>query len=625
LALHAWSLPVGWRRHCANLALVLACLLVSVPFLLPVHYFPLPLFYAEWLAFALGLAVVIPALAAGWGAPLAVAPMAVGLLALALIIAAQQALGRIAYAENALLGGCYVLWAALLIGAGAQLRRLGGERCLAALLAALAVGGVLASVLGFVQYYQVETPWGRIVEVTRLQAGYMFGSVGQRNTFSDYVACGLVALLFLCARGSPRGARYDALYSGAAALSAALMAAALALAASRTSLAYAVIVVLATLAAAWTHRDAARRMWPAAAVALCVYALVQYLALHTTFLTGPQGAPNTPLGHLSAELATGQDYRPQLYARAWHAFAGRPLFGIGFGELGWNMYWQAAGLAPPVLPKVIDHHAHNLVLQLLAEFGVAGLAVLAVPAAMWGKAQFARGLALERMGALFVLAVLFTHSMVEFPLWIAQFLGLFALLVGLAAPPSFALRDERAARATRLGLLAIAAAGVLLAGRYFADYRDFESWFLGVENKERTGIPTTGDDLNALLAHDQSLLAPYLDRVASESIAVDAYALADKLALNTRVMHAFPIPTVAGRQGLLLELAGRDPEARRTLRAMALLWPEDAHKLLPQLQRLARQYPDRFAPLEGYLREVLRAEGYLKNAQENATGGRDAP
>jgi len=595
--------PGQWRTRCAFLGLFAACLMVTAPFLAPYHYYPLNLFYAEWAAFAIGLAFMLCVFAAGAGRPVDIPQFTVGLFALVLVIALQQALGFIAYPEVAILGGCYVLWAALLVLAGAQMReQLGEVRVLAWLLGALALGGALAALAGFVQYYEVETPWGHVVDVQALQVGYMFGTVGQRNTFSDYISCGLVAAVVMYGRRSLGMPVAIALVS--------LLCAALALAASRSSFLY-MLVLVGTTAALRGAPTVFRRAWPLTAYALLAFALVQMISAGSGWLNGPQGAPNTPIAHLATELAGGENYRPLLFQKAWRAFLSAPVLGLGFGNLGSSMFWQAADLAPPVLPKVIDRHAHNVVLQLLAEFGLAGLAAMAVPALLWAKSQLrpapqVSAGAAERAGAYGVLAVVAVHSMVEFPLWIAHFLGLFALLVGIE---SWRPATVHRARAMRAGVLILVLGGMVIAAKYLRDYRDFEGWYLRLEAKERAGIQASGADLTALMAfHDRSLFSRYMERVASEALPLDGTDLDNRLALNSQVMSAFPVPALAGRQAVLLAFAGKDDEARRALKAMALLWPAEAQSFLGRLEELARGDQARFTGLVEYLSGIIAQE-----------------
>ena len=109
---------------------------------------------------------------------------------------------------------------------------------------------------------------------------------------------------------------------------------------------------------------------------------------------------------------------------AW--VAGRhPWLGVGLGGVG-----QAALLAPTA-PANSTPYGHNSVLQLLAEFGLAGVPLLA--AALWGLARLLRaGWSSERALVLAV-AVLPLHNLVDFSLYAPEVLLPWAVLAGTLA------------------------------------------------------------------------------------------------------------------------------------------------------------------------------------------------
>jgi len=194
-----------------------------------------------------------------------------------------------------------------------------------------------------------------------------------------------------------------------------------------------------------------------------------------------------------------------------------------------------------------------------------------------------------------VLAVIGLHSMVEFPLWHANFLGMFALLFGAASSGGATVTPTRLRRGL---LLVVVLAGGLTARGVWSDYRSFERWYLAVEtNLARGGTPGSGDLDDLMKLREGSLFGPYFERIASEAIAIDEEGLGDKLALNTQVMRAYPMPSVVLRQVALLALSGRDDDARRTLRAAATLYPQWTREWLPTLEKLAGDRPARFSGL----------------------------
>jgi hypothetical protein len=197
------------------------------------------------------------------------------------------------------------------------------------------------------------------------------------------------------------------------------------------------------------------------------------------------------------------------------------------------------------------------------------------------------------------------HSMVEFPLWYSTFLGLFALLFGLLSPASAELRMNALRRGA---LVAVLGAASLVAGKALGDYRAFEQWFLRLEAEGTRGSLAEIKGVDALLAQQgDSLFAPYFERLLSAVLLVDEEGLADKLALNSQVLRLYPVPSVVERQIELLALAGRVEEAARMLRAAARIYPEWTASLLPVLERLARERPERFAPLLASARADLAA------------------
>ncbi|HEX9687148.1 MAG TPA: hypothetical protein VGA25_15005, partial [Burkholderiales bacterium] len=215
----------------------------TVPLLQPYHRFPLTAFYSEWLAFALGLAAATPLLAREpWGDAkmpfIAIAP-----LGLAVVLALQVALDRVPYAEQALTGGLYLLWAALMALLGHALaRRLTLDSIATTLAWFLLVGGIFHAVTGLVQHYDVSTPFNFLV--AHKGGVFVHGNLGQRNHYAACVTLALASAAYLYGSGRLKGA----LAAGCAALFLAV----LALTGSRSPWLY--LVALTALALLLHHR-----------------------------------------------------------------------------------------------------------------------------------------------------------------------------------------------------------------------------------------------------------------------------------------------------------------------------------------------------------------------------------
>src|SRR6266853_966674 len=172
---------------------------------------------------------------------------------------------------------------------------------------------------------------------------------------------------------------------------------------------------------------------------------------------------------------------------------------------------------------------------------------------------------------------------------------MFALLFGVTSPRGAAVASTRLRRGL---VLVVALAGGLTARGVWSDYRSFERWYLAVEAKlARGGTPGSNDLDDLMKLREGSLFGPYFERIASEAIALDEKDLGDKLALNTQVMRAYPMPSVVLRQVALLALSGRDADAVRMLRAAIRVYPQWTRKWLPTLEKLAHDRPARFSGL----------------------------
>jgi len=582
-----------------RLCLALCGLLVSAPFLNPYHGYPLFTFYTEWLAFAIGLAALAAIAVTPSRNALPLPGLCIGLFLMTALLVLQAALGQVAYPLRSATGALYTSWAGLLVVLGAWLRSELGEAAVSRTLQWwIGAAGLLAAASGFVQYYHVALPAiGAYVAMQPINA--MFGTVNQPNNFADYLGCAVISIAFLHAR--------NALALLPALLVALPLAAGMALSGSRGSWGYfAIALAIVPLLRVGGHPPEAKRVLRLACFALVVFLLVQILNLYTGVFVGPEGRPSSSGERLMRYLdvgATGErPIRLQLFLYAWLMFLSSPLLGVGFGEYAWRAFELAAGLGGGS-PPGLDRHSHNLFLQLLAETGIVGLSCIAIPLAHWFWRMPWRALTPDRCWMIGVLAVIGLHSMVEFPLWHANFLGMFALLFGAASPGGASVAPTRLRRVL---VLVVALAGGMTALGVWSDYRSFERWYLGVETKiARGGAPGSSDLDDLMKLREGSLFGPYFERIASEAIAIDEEGLADKLALNTQVMHAYPMPSVVLRQVALLALSGRDAEAVRALRAAATVYPQWIRKWLPTLERLAADRPARFSGLLDLARAEL--------------------
>ncbi len=581
-----------------------------LPFLNPYHFYPLTNFYTEWLALALGLAALAPLSVGRFWDEVEIPTPTLWLLGFAALLLLQLVWVDIAYPEFSLLGALYVIWAALLLWLGRVLAKSCGREQVALWLAAMLVlGGLLNAGAAALQFYFDDPRFSLVVASLGATKGGAYGNFGQNNHFADYLTLALISALYLHIKGR--------LAWPTTAACAAIFLYALSLSGSRATGLY----LLAALTLSLWYRAAAdaprlRRAALAMAVLMALFGLVQYamsrygLAIRP-WPAGAAYAPVTPIDRFSRELAhgllpqTGESalgIRIYMWNQAWLMFLRAPLLGVGFGQYAGVFFEQAAELSRYHIPNY-DRNAHNALMQLLAETGLVGtgLVCAGLGAWLWG---LRRRLALdaESWWMLCLLAVLFIHSMVEYPLWHANFLGVAAILLGIGCERSLRLHLSAL---SRFAFPVMVAAGMFALGSVLHAYRDLELlMYPRVLPKNREEVVARNEALLEL--HRDTLLAPYVEMTYAGIIVADRNNLQDKLALNRRVLRLLPVPELAYRQVLLLGLNGERAAALLQLDRAAAVFPLRLKQFVAEAEKAAREEPDALGEIARKAREKLK-------------------
>ncbi len=546
--------------HQARIGLFLVGLMWVFPFLYYRHQYPLTTFDQEWWCALLGvLAASIGMLLDPdcWKSPqiprIATLPAALILLALL-----QSALGLIVYFDQALLYILYLLFALLLMALGVHLRdRLGFDRMAFLLAVFLLLGAELDAVIGVLQHFHWRTPFDTVIVKAYAT---VYGNLAQANHFADYIALGLISLglLFQLRRVNV----------AAVVLLVLPLLFVMTLSASRSSWLY--LAAMALLA------------WRSGAVMLqryCLMLLAGFVLMHGIVELLPGGI--TTWQRFAGEDGSG-GIRLYLWHEAWLIFKQSPLLGAGFGQFAWQHF-----LLGPILHRTnitgLYDNAHNLIFQLGAETGIAGLAVFFTALAAWFHGLMRIEMNPARWWAYSVLAVLCVHSLLEYPLWYSYFMSIAAVLLGAL--------DERRYRLRGVGAAPLAV--VLLAGM-FALYQ------LRAGYQEIKGMLVTTPASGAAFERDfmvmrgKSILSPLADFFASSYIEVNADHLDEKLAFNGKVMRFMPVAEPAYLQAYLLAQDGRMDQAKSAFEQAYWSYPYEDQK---QLVKLADKDPAHFAAL----------------------------
>lgn len=551
--------------------LALSCL----PFLVFAHTNPIPSFYVEWVAGALGLITLLSLFAKPTVAleiP-RIVWLPLGLSALALL---QNALGLINYSSQAMLAVLYLIWAVALMLATRRLAQAWGTQRLTIWLAwAVLTGGLLGAFIAILQFAAIDTGLFFIVRPPR---GVIYGNLTQVNHFADYQAVALASLLYLLAQGHLR-LRFAAPFG-------LLLLTSLALSGSRSAWLY---LLAFTASAFWFFRrhkiPEARLLLIAALTALPFFFGLQLGLDALGVLTATHRL--TDLSGFSIRIALWQD--------AWSMFTEAPWLGVGYQQYAWQHFLHILDGSSPFasLPDYegrYAEHAHNIALHLLAEFGAAALPLLA-----WAGYCFL--IALRNIASptqwwlVALLAVLGIHSLLEYPLWYAHFLGVAAVLLALADPKPYRLAIPPASQ-QRLSVLFMALGTLALAMLWFG-YVAIEQMALAWRS-ERTPQTVSLIRHNLGAAQAATFLEPQLDAfLAGLPVEVkEQEALDQRVALSAKVMRQMTNATIVYRHAAWLWLAGQKAESLALLDQAARAYPASRAQNVAELRRMVTSYPE---------------------------------
>ena len=534
-------------------SLLLAGAMCVLPFLIPYHQLPLLSFYPEWVAAALGVVAVAVALATGAFPSVPIPAPARWLIGFALYLAICAAARDAAYPQMTLWAIAYVSYAVLMIWLGAHLAKTIGLARTAELLAACILVGALANAMaGIVQFYG-RPVWLEDL-IADLRGNRAYGNIAQPNLYANYLALGQAALLFLWVRGR--------IGRGVTACLAAWLVWASVLSDSRAALLFVLwFAAVGTLAAQRPPYDDMRRLRAAtfvlAAATLAAFAVVP--RLNELFGLGPAAAG------MDGRWFGGAGFlRWPAWLLALRLFAGAPVIGVGIGEFAGAAF--DAGI-PRAMADTFEvwTSPHNLVLHLMAETGAIGAVLVLSGIGAWCWQAWRCRRATPEPAIWWIVAAVgveLIHSLIEFPLWSAHFLGVAGLLMGAltGVRPSDGMRAQTAGTVGRpVAAVGCAALAVMLA----LGVRDY--WRLDVTRATGAGgtlaAAAATQDVHTLRELTSGVLTPLAEFWLCIGAPLNRDDLDLKLRWSAKVMRYFPSNAIVGRRAVFLALDGREKEA----------------------------------------------------------------
>ncbi len=533
----------------------------------------------------LGLCAMPLLVTRGSAAPATIPRIALLPVALLLLVMLQTLSGKLAYIEQALLFSLYMLWITLLLLLGHRLRSEMGLPVLVTVLATfLLLGAELNAFVGILQHYRWDT-WFNAV-VTEKISPAIYGNTAQPNHFAHYIALGLISLGLLLSRKILRATPVLLLTLPLLFV--------LVLSGSRTAGLY--LIAITVLAYWWQRRNRTDKVLLHYALLLLLGFALMHWFVQLPWLAGTSGSVTT-VQRLLGEVESG-GIRLYLWRESWHIFTNFPLLGAGFGQFAWQHFLLLPQLQPGQITGLYNN-AHNIVMQFAAEMGAAGLLILFGTLFAWLGQIVRVQLTIYHWWGYAALSVVGIHSLLEYPLWYAYFLGIAAIILGML--------DERVANIKLQNGAHIAVSAVLLSGmvilvQLFYGYRTLEHAYAlrphpasAATTKYINTVREIRTTLQAMPA--KSLLKPYTELLTSGWVEPNAEQLEIKRELNTRVMRFVPIASLVYREAWLLALADKQSEARMQIERAIWSYPHEWAAAQKDLQSLAQKDPAHFAAL----------------------------
>lgn len=424
------------------------------------------------------------------------------------------------------------------------------------------------------------------------------GNLGQSNHSSTFVLMALAAVLYLW-----RSVQQIS-YKCALPISMVLL---LGLALSASRMAWVEMAVLGALIIARpAHLKLMRTqaVWAVSGFLLSFLLISQLPVLFFDFSNCQSGT-----ARLLDGAAQGNWYRLELIRQAFTVWQSAPWFGVGLGKFMGTAYFLETRLA---IQQPFDMYPHNLLLQVLAETGIVGLALLTSVSVLWGRAAWralGTGLNTQNSGnwpMLVWVLVLCVHSLLEQPLNYSYFLLLFAVALGVlnAAPdaPKGIPLGKKFFAFCGLAMMVVAVLGTI-------DYQRTSN-ALNIMEMAAKAMPLRSDEGDALVENATAnivLFQSYLDfmRIPLRPTTMAALPLLRQEGL--RVLRNLPQAVVISQQAALDAMAGDLASVDFHLRRLQAFYPKEANKYLEHLAKISREQPDLFKGL------AEAAETRLKN------------
>ncbi|MCC2625515.1 MAG: hypothetical protein K0R14_1388 [Burkholderiales bacterium] len=433
-----WREKIMQRKFLDKLIFLSLIALFTVPFLVPYSYFPVTKFYSELLALCLAslsaiLMIFRKEQISISNVGIACALFIVFLLLQIPIVNVYFSGINIDVAIEVLIGLALSIGVTSYVGGKEE-----GQQQLFKMIAwAIVIGALVQAIYGFLQYTTLAENFKDIILYVTNREDNVFGNVGQKNDYVDFITMGVFALAYLYFIKEINKVVFFVVELFFIVILSATT--------SRIPFVFFIFALLMAVVFVFANRKNTENRQTNRQIFYMLFGLIISLVIVEAILPKitqvflPAKEATSGLYRFSADNINQSTYR-RFYE--WYKdiviFMSHPLFGVG-----WFQYPKAAIDIMFTDPRfsyipanqALYTHSHNTPLNILAETGIIGFAITIAYGVIYTLYRIFRNFNnYHTLFISFIILTMFAQGLFQYPLWYAYFLMYIILLLSVDKP-----------------------------------------------------------------------------------------------------------------------------------------------------------------------------------------------
>lgn len=595
------------KKNILDITIIISVfMLFLIPLAIPFSYFPLSKFYSE--IAALFLALLMGTLMVFKSPRISISSVGIASILFATFLILQLLVIKIRFVGINLAVCCEFIIATIMsIGIVSYIDgHLNAHKKLAIIVAwAVLISTTLQAFYGLLQFTGAASHFSDFILYTKSGFDGVFGNIGQKNDYADFIFLGVFALAYLYFIEQINifvFTLYETFFLGIVTVST-----------SRTALLYFIVALIVTFIyiKAQKHNEnnlkQSRRIFKILVILFAGFIILQiflpiiwnHLVVHVaptnvtsdapTSLSLPQGEITSGVYRFKARDIVSQTTTRRVYE--WYKdiiiFIQHPLFGIG-----WYQYPREAIylMETPRFEYITANtalytHSHNSPLNLLAETGIIGFLLTIIYGFGYSLYRmFKKFNNIETLFLVFMILTTFVQGLFQYPLWYSYFLLYFILFLSFDKP-IYSLKNNKFIKIT-LAIILIALSYMFKSSIY--TYTDLVYY---------TDVPQDTDDYSANIIKLEDIVNNNLLWSFPALMVLDNYILPgvpqtnnampieDQLKYTDMLANELPYSGAIFKQIILHKETGDEAGSSRYAHLLAYAYPAWKDKMADNLSQ----------------------------------------